>query len=184
MTTPTCKQLGITLSEETNNTLMCVQWNEDVYMHWSQNHACTEVAVCSHAPSTHAEMYWSAGTLLLTLTTASAASIFNVSSLESSVILIALVMSRSSNYTGRKYFIPCLVLTCHFCCVCSIFVCVYSSISVYVRAFSILYVVCVCMFRAVTLDLIRSLRPALGGVRDSSFLSPLQLWASWGSDGL
>ena len=72
--------------------------------------------------------------------------------------------------------------TCHFCCylcVCTplslcVCVCVYS-ISVYVRAFSILYVVCVCMFRAVTLDLIRSLRLALGGVRDSSFLSPLQL---------
>ena len=143
MTTPTCKQLGITLSEETNNTLLCVQWNEDVYMHWSQNHACTEVAVCSHAPSTHAEMYWSAGTLLLTLTTASAASIFNVSSLESSVILIVLVMSRSSNYTGRKYFIPCLVLTCHFCCVSSIFVCVLLYLCVCTCVFYFVCSVCV-----------------------------------------
>ena len=63
-------------------------------------------------------------------------------------------------------------------------VCVCSSIFVYVRAFSILYVVRVYVFRAVTLDLIRSLRPVLSGVRDPSFLSPLQLCASWGSDGL
>ena len=54
-------------------------------------------------------------------------------------------------------------------------VCVCSSIFVYVCAFSILYVVRVYVFRAVTLDLIRSLRPVLSGVRDPSFLSPLQL---------
>ena len=146
MTTPTCKQLGITLSEETNNTLLCVQWNEDVYMHWSQNHACTEVAVCSHAPSTHAEMYWSAGTLLLTLTTASAASIFNVSSLESSVILIALVMSRGEVLIIQVENISFHVFACtyvsfllrlFYLCVCTL------SLCMYVR-FLFLYVVCVC----------------------------------------
>ena len=80
----------------------------------------------------------------------------------------------SSNYTGRKYFIPCLCMYLRVIFVASLLsLCVYS-ISVYVRAFSI-FVCSVCMFRAVTLDLIRSLRPALGGVRDSSFLSPLQL---------
>ena len=138
MTTPTCKQLGITLSEETNNTLLCVQWNEDVYMHWSQNHACTEVAGVQPRPSTHAEMYWSAGTLLLTLTTASAASIFNVSSLESSVILIALVMSRGEVLIIQVENISFHVLYLRVIFV-AIFVCVCTCVLLYLC-------VCTCVF--------------------------------------